>query len=89
MRTRRKPTRSIEELIASSGYDPDDPFLSTEQAAAVLNVSQETVRRWLRKGAIPYKRMGQRLFRIKRSAVERFAEGSTPNIDTHNTHNTL
>lgn len=70
----RKRRRSLEELIASSGYDPSDPLLTATQAAAVLCVDPETVRRWMRKGAIKYECVGpeRKLRRIRRSVVRTF-----------------
>lgn len=67
----RSPRRSLDELIASSGYDPNDPLLTATQAAAVLCVSPETIRRWMRKGALRFEMIGpeKRLRRIRRSAL--------------------
>lgn len=94
MKRRTKPKLSLDELIASSGYDPNDPLLTSAQAAAVLCVSQETIRRWMRKGALRYELIGPggRLRRLRRSVVRAFhvdpSERSTTSNGTHNTQNT-
>lgn len=51
----------------------DDPLLKPKEAATILGVSVETIRRWIRKGAIPYVRVGISPWtrvRVRRSVVE-------------------
>jgi excisionase family DNA binding protein len=39
-------------------------YLSKRQAAAIAGVSESTVKRWIRKGWLPARRLGPRLTRI-------------------------
>lgn len=45
--------RSLDDIIAASGHDPDDPLLTPSDAAVRLCVSPETVRRWIREKRVP------------------------------------
>lgn len=38
--------------------EPDETLLTVRQAARRLGVNPETLRRWVRKGAIPYVELG-------------------------------
>ena len=56
----------------------DDPALVTrEEAAEMLRVSVSTVDRYLKDGLLPKSKVGTRLVRISRSAVESFV---TPEV---------
>jgi excisionase family DNA binding protein len=48
--------------------------LSTEQAAAIANVSPKTVREWISSGALPAGRRGQRRT-IQRADLDRYLAG--------------
>jgi excisionase family DNA binding protein len=49
----------------------DDPLLKPKDAAARLGVTAETIRRWIRKKAIPYVELGpNRRKRIRQSVVD-------------------
>ncbi len=50
-------------------------WLTSQEAAEYLQVHQETVRNWARKGVIPAAKLGNRGgFRFRREDVERFLE---------------
>lgn len=71
--------RSIEDIIAESGYDPDDPLLLPSEAAVRLRVSPETVRRWIRLNQIPSVPIGpHKLPRVRASVVAKLLSGGTP-----------
>lgn len=51
-------------------------YLTVEQVAERLQVHEETVRRWLRSGALQGHLMSRRAgYRVRESEVERFASG--------------
>jgi nitrogen PTS system EIIA component len=53
----------------------DEEWLTTEEAARVLRVHPETMRRWAREGTIPAAKLGNRGgFRFKRINLDRFLE---------------
>lgn len=57
-----------------------EPMLSTRDVARRYGVSEETVRRWCRKGIIPYKQIGPfRLRRICASALMAFESAGHAN----------
>jgi excisionase family DNA binding protein len=50
-------------------------WLTTEEAAAYMNVHRETLRGWARKKVIPAAKLGNRGgFRFKREDLDRFLE---------------
>jgi nitrogen PTS system EIIA component len=52
-----------------------EDWLTTEEAARVLRVHPETMRRWAREGTIPAAKLGNRGgFRFKRVDLDRFLE---------------
>jgi excisionase family DNA binding protein len=51
-------------------------FLRPGQAAKVLNISQRTLRNWLRQGRIPYRKVG-RVVLIPKKALEDWANSDT------------
>jgi excisionase family DNA binding protein len=51
-------------------------FLRPRQAAKVLNISQRTLRNWLRQGRIPYRKVG-RVVLIPKKALEDWANSHT------------
>ena len=56
--------------------DKQAGWLTTDEAAAYLQVSLETMRRWGRTGAIPAAKLGNRGgFRFKREDLDAFLEG--------------
>lgn len=54
-------------------FNPAD-FLTVDQAAAVLNVSGSTLRRWLRARRLPCVRFGERKTLVSRATVREFVQ---------------
>ena len=52
-----------------------DKLLSVEEAAKILGVNEQTVRRWVREGRIKASKVG-RLIRIKEEDLNTFLEGN-------------
>jgi excisionase family DNA binding protein len=50
----------------------DGRFLTSEDVAAALSVTPQTIRNWIKKGALPAERYGH-VFRIRREDFEAFA----------------
>jgi excisionase family DNA binding protein len=50
----------------------DEPFLTTDQAAAALGVTSQTIRNWIRGGVLPAQKLGH-VFRIRREDFAAFA----------------
>ncbi|WP_028654858.1 helix-turn-helix domain-containing protein [Nocardioides sp. J54] len=48
--------------------------ISLKEAAEILDVSVETVRRWIAAGDLPAERIGKRLLKVNRSDVEALAQ---------------
>ncbi len=57
----------------SEWYADDEPYIGPDEAAAILGVSDSTVRSWLREGRIPCARMGKRWL-MRPSDVRGFRE---------------
>lgn len=58
-----------------------DPILVTmEEAAALLGVSSDTVRRRIRAGALKAYRLGPRMLRLRKTEVERAAQGNVVRV---------
>jgi excisionase family DNA binding protein len=55
--------------------DANDPFLTARQLAAILQVSEATVRRLARKGRIPSIRLTPRILRFHLAAVREALDG--------------
>lgn len=54
--------------------DPDnDEWISVEQAAKALAVSEPTIRRWINDDRLTASRIGPRLWRIRRSALDQMS----------------
>lgn len=51
-------------------------FMSIREAAEELGVNSFTVRRWIKSGKLEAIRMGEKLWRIRPDAIERFLEAS-------------
>jgi excisionase family DNA binding protein len=49
-----------------------EPFLTKDEAAALLGVSPSTVRRWIKKGDLVATRIGAGIVRISPSDLRRF-----------------
>ena len=54
-----------------------DSLLTLEEAGAYLHVSPETLRRWTAQRRIDFVRVGQRLIRFRRSALDAWIEAHT------------
>jgi excisionase family DNA binding protein len=53
----------------------DDPLIRPSVAARRLGVCTETLRRWIRKGALPVERVGPgRVQRVRESEVEKLRD---------------
>ena len=50
----------------------DEPFLTSDEVAAALSVTPQTIRNWIKKGVLPAERLGH-VFRIRREDFEAFA----------------
>ena len=61
----------------SSKDDAREEFLTARQLAAVLQVSESTVRRLAREGRIPSVRLTSRLIRFNPKAVYKALDGSS------------
>jgi len=61
--------------MSGGGQAADLRTLTVQDAADVLGVSSETVRRWIRSGRLVAMRWGRR-FRIRPDAIEQFQESS-------------
>ena len=55
----------------------EDRFLSTEQAAQLLNVHTNTIHRWIKDGKLPTSKIG-REYRISRDALDNRIRNATP-----------
>ena len=51
-----------------------DDLLTAEAVGAELQVTVQTVRRWIRDGVLPGRRIGLRQWRVKRSDLRRFVD---------------
>lgn len=57
----------------------DREWITVEQAAELLSVHDQTVRRWLRAGRLPGRLLSRRAgYRIRRADVERILEEGLP-----------
>ncbi|MBC7933458.1 MAG: helix-turn-helix domain-containing protein [Rubrivivax sp.] len=63
--------------VSSSKDDAREEFLTARQLAAVLQVSESTVRRLAREGRIPSVRLTPRLIRFNPKAVYKALDGSS------------
>lgn len=63
--------------VSSSKDDAREEFLTARQLAAVLQVSESTVRRLAREGRIPSVRLTPRLIRFNQKAVYKALDGSS------------
>jgi excisionase family DNA binding protein len=53
--------------------ETNEKLISAATAAKAMGVSECTVRRWVRTGAIPGMRLGKKTIRLRMSDVEKFA----------------
>ncbi|KKN21456.1 hypothetical protein LCGC14_0925420 [marine sediment metagenome] len=51
-------------------------YLSITQVANLLNVHRNTVVNWVKRGEIPARKFGKKLWRILRSDVEKMGQGN-------------
>lgn len=56
----------------------DQPFLSIPEAAAAFDVSESSVRRWVKNGRLKSSRLPSGRRRIRREDVEAFLSGDLP-----------
>ena len=64
------------EHMAGSSVRPEEQLLTTQDVAARLKVSTQTVRRWIKEGnperRLPAIRVGPRMWRVNPSELERW-----------------
>lgn len=70
---------------ASQTERPREEFLTARQLAAVLQVSEATVRRLAQKGRIPFIRLTPRLLRFHLPSVREALNDATPSRSRRNT----
>ena len=63
------PTRGAVPAGTSKEQQMPERMLSPSEVAHRLNVSEESVRRWIRNGKLPATKIGDRLIRIPESAI--------------------
>ena len=72
VRDELKPlVESLEGIATPRPLPSSAPYLSTEEAAALVGVRVETIRRWISSGQLPGHRAG-RLTRVRRDQLEDF-----------------
>jgi excisionase family DNA binding protein len=64
-------------IICSMG----DELLTVDQAAERLQMHADTVRRLLRDGQLPGRKIGARQWRISADALKAYVEGVAPKLD--------
>lgn len=64
------PTSTNPNLPPES-VDSVGQMLSIPQAAEMMGVSQDALRRWIREGLIPARRIGKRMLRVNKSDLAR------------------
>jgi len=60
---------AVYELMAAMMKHEPDEMLSLGRVAAMLDVHVATVRRWIREGRLPARRIGRRLFVARRDLI--------------------
>lgn len=60
-----------------------DTLYTLEEAATLLNLRPQTLRRWIRQGKIPAKRVGKQ-WRLRRQDLEQAIQPRTPNAQELN-----
>lgn len=58
----------------SEGFDPDEKLYTTAEVAETFSVTTETVRDWINAKKLPAIQIPGGQYRIKRSALLKFAE---------------
>jgi excisionase family DNA binding protein len=67
--TRRREGRRLTDLT-----DPDYPYITIEQVAAYLHVSNKTVWKWIGAGSLPAYQFEERITRVKATELQAFIE---------------
>jgi len=57
--------------VPPSSVDSVGQMLSIPEAAALIGVSQDALRKWVRQGLIPARRIGKRMLRVNKSDLAR------------------
>lgn len=57
----------------------DEELVTVAEAASLLGVAQSTMRRWIREGAVPAYRVGQRRLGLRRSDLRGLVVPAEPN----------
>jgi excisionase family DNA binding protein len=53
-----------------TGYDPRSNLFSAEEAAERLSISRITLRRWCKRGELPFVRIGSHLYIAESDIIE-------------------
>lgn len=67
----REETRALREALERLAPPDDSEYLTAAQVAKLTKFDEDTVRRWMRTGKLPSRRVGSRK-RVRRSDLERF-----------------
>jgi excisionase family DNA binding protein len=59
-------------LSTTSAEEP--PFLTPQEVSELLQVSVQTVRRWIKKGKLPAYKVGPRMWRIRQIDLDAWLE---------------
>lgn len=67
--------KDVVDMLINS-FTPDRPkeWITVPEAAAILGVSSQTMRTWIKDGEIPTRNVGVRKTTVERRAVERLAQ---------------
>jgi excisionase family DNA binding protein len=63
--------------VTAHDYETDE-LMTVAEVAAILMLSQQTIRNWIDAGTLPCLRIGERRVRIFRSDFEQFIHASDP-----------
>jgi excisionase family DNA binding protein len=61
----------------SVGPLEEQPFLTPQEVSALLHVSVQTVRRWIKDETLPAYRVGPRMWRIRAADLDEWLQRST------------
>jgi len=60
-----------------SSHRPDNLLLTADEAAALIGAPKQTVYRLIRKNQIPWVRLGAKMVRVPRDALQRWITAQT------------
>lgn len=76
----------LEELLAATARNLEDPLLTPIQVAKRLGVSAASVRRWIRDESLASEPHGPKRRRVRTSVVDALSPRSTRNISEQDAH---